>query len=104
MSDIPEEPPRKGRSNAILTYETVEDIKLGIQEVSLGIKHLDEKVTKADSVSHERFLDHETRLRLLEKSSEGKQGASNFGHLMYANIWPTLMGLIALYNILSHKL
>jgi hypothetical protein len=100
-------PVRKGRSNAILTYDTVEAIKLGVQQALLGIQHLDDTLTKAGTDAHEKFMDHEARLRVLEKSNESKSGGLDLGKWLYGNLWSTIMGFIAvgslLYTILSHK-
>lgn len=99
--------PRKGRSNAIVTYETIESIKLGVQQAILGIQHLDDNISKQGTDAHEKFMDHEARLRVLEKSNESKSGGLDLGKWLYGNLWSTIMGFIGvggvLYTIISHK-
>lgn len=92
--------PRKGRSNAILTYDTVEAIKLGIQQALLGIQHLDDNLSKITSDSHEKFMDHEARLRVLEKSNESTSGGLGVGKFLANQLWPTIMGLVGLGTLL----
>lgn len=81
MSDEMEEP-RKGRSNAILTYEKVEEINLGIQKALLGIQYLTKQYD-------ETTIDHETRIRALEANQQGSKG----GLSLMAYLLPILLSL-----------
>lgn len=91
------EAPRKGKSNAILTYETVEAINLGIQEVKLGVKHLAEKVDD----EHDLYIDHETRLRMLEKAEAGRASSVDSTKFIYQAIWPAAAFGMALLSYFS---
>jgi hypothetical protein len=73
MADTEE--PRKGRSNAILTYETVEAVNLGIQRVELKLDALAVKVSEQGAV----HADHEVRLRALELSGARQSGGLSLG-------------------------
>jgi hypothetical protein len=83
-----QESPRKGRSNAILTYEKVEEISLGIQKALLGIQYLTKQVDETQ-------MDHEARLRVLEQNQQankGQQGASSY---ILQLLWPIITAALA---------
>lgn len=91
------EPPRKGRGNAILTYETVEEIRLGIQRVDMKVDRLDEKLAE-ESTKH---TDHEVRIRALELAFAGTSGGTGFAKWL-GPILITLAGLgISILNYLK---
>lgn len=89
--DDADEPPRKGRSNAILTYETVEEIKLGIQETNLKLDHLAQDVGKQGKT----FDDHEARLRALELTQAAFIAANTSKWSTGAFLWSAALGAIA---------
>lgn len=91
------EPPRKGRSNAILTYETVEQLNLGIQEALIGIKHLTKKLDE----EHELYVDHEARIRILERSEAGRSSSTGAVKFLYQAIWPAAAFGMALLSYLK---
>lgn len=95
--DTDAEPVRKGRSNAILTYETVEAIKLAIQKVDLNVAHL---ATKMDDVG-KQHIDHEVRIRALELTIAGSAGGTGFAKWVYSAMWPAAAFGIALLNYLK---
>lgn len=68
----PQDQPRKGRSNAILTYEEVSNIHLGLQKLSLQLQTLDEKVDEVKNV----HIDHEIRIKALELTSARQSGST----------------------------
>lgn len=96
-SEAAEEPPRKGRSNAILTYETVEDIKLDIQKVDLKLDHLSADV----SSQGKRYDDHEVRIRALELTVAGANASRGMGSWLFNSVWPVAAVLIALLSYLK---
>lgn len=91
MADGILEPTHKGRSNAILTYKVVEEIKLGIQEVSLKLGGLADDIVGMDK----QYLDHEHRLRVLEKEEAGRAGGSKALTFVYHAIWPMAAVIIS---------
>lgn len=94
-----EEPVRKGKSNAILTYETVEEIKLGIQEVGIKLDYLSNTVSAQDR----RHDDHEVRIRALELSSAGNAASRGLGSWLVQLAWPAAGVLIALLSYLQNS-
>jgi hypothetical protein len=97
LNEAPDEPARKGRSNAILTYETVELLNLGIQKALLGIEHLTKKLDD----EHALYIDHEARLRILEKAEAGRSSSTGSIKFLYQAIWPAAAFGIALLNYLK---
>lgn len=93
-----EETPRKGRSNAILTYETVEDIKLGIQKVDLKLDHLSADV----SSQGRRYDDHEVRIRALELTVAGANASRGTATWLVQLAWPAAGVLIAFLSYLNN--
>ena len=85
------EAPRKGRSNAILTYETVEEIKLGVQEALLEIRHLGDNIKVVD----DKYVDHEARIRVLEAAHNARTGGSSMAAFLYGAVWPAATVIIA---------
>lgn len=71
-SEAGDDPPRKGRGNAILTYETVAALDKKITEVSIKIDHVHDTLDKRE----EAHRDHEVRIRALELSLAGFVAAS----------------------------
>lgn len=98
MTDISEEPPRKGRSNAILTYETVEEIKLGIQRLDLKMDRLDEKTTEIGK-EHD---DHELRIRVLELALAGTSSTTGFAKWLWQAALPAGALVVSVLAYLNH--
>lgn len=96
MSDT-EEQPRKGRSNAILTYETVEEIKLGIARLDMKVDRLDEKMADIGT-EHD---DHELRIRVLELALAGTTSTTGFAKWIWQAAWPAAAFGIALLSYLK---
>lgn len=91
---VTSEAPRKGRSNAILTYETVEEIKLGIQKVDMKVAHVADKL---DDVSR-AHVDHEVRIRALELTAAGTAASGGTAKFLYGAIWPVAATIISALN------
>lgn len=98
MTDENNETPRKGRSNAILTYEELAALHLAIQKVDLGIKRLDEKMDDRDG----QHIDHEVRIRALELTVAGNNASSGTAKFLYGAIWPLAGVLIAALNFFTN--
>lgn len=99
MDSPAEEPPRKGRSNAILTYETVEQLALGIQRVDIKLDHLREDLTSVDR----RHGDHEVRIRALELTIAGSTASRSTASWLWQAAWPAAAFGIALLTYLSRS-
>ncbi|MGV1835237.1 hypothetical protein ACQZ6C_10785 [Rhizobium rhizogenes] len=97
MSDITEEPTRKGRSNAILTYEKIEEIVLGIQKVDLKVDELSKDIGEIGR----QHTDHEVRIRALELAFAGTSSNTGFAKTIWQAIWPTAACVIALLSYLK---
>lgn len=97
MSDLPEDQPRKGRSNAILTYETVDSIQQSLVKVNAKLDRLDEKLEEGRA-DHD---DHEVRLRVLEKSDHERTGKTGFIHWVGPILISLTMALVAVLNYLK---
>lgn len=89
------EEPKKGRSNAILTYETVANIEKGIVEANGRLDVLTEKVGGVTS----SYVDHEARIRMLERDNHVRSGAANRGVWLYQAVWPAVMFLLAAFSL-----
>lgn len=97
MAEEHEEPPRKGRSNAILTYETVSGIEQSLVKVDAKLDRLDEKL---DDIGREHD-DHEVRLRVLERSDHERNGKTGFIHWIGPILISLTMGFVAVLNYLK---
>lgn len=86
--DADTETPRKGRGNAILTYETISGIERSLALVDAKLDRLDEKL---DEVGREHD-DHEVRLRVLEASNHALSGKTDFSKWL----GPVLISLVML--------
>jgi hypothetical protein len=95
--DTTSEEPKKGRSNAILTYETVEQLNLGIQEVRLTTKAIKEDITDINRIRD----DHEVRIRALELAQARQGGALSTGSAAFLAIWPVAGVLLTLLAYLN---
>lgn len=92
-----DEAPRKGRSNAILTYETVEKMALGIQEALLKIDTI-----RADlSSMGTRHDDHEVRIRALELTIAGSTASRGTATWLWQAAWPAAATVIAVLSYLA---
>lgn len=92
-----DEPSRKGRSNAILTYETVDNISQSLIKVNAKLDRLDEKL---DEVGKEHD-DHEVRLRVLERSDHERNGKTGMGAYMFPILISATMLVVAVLNYLK---
>lgn len=97
-ADTAEEAPRKGRSNAILTYETVEELKLGIQRVDLKMDRLNEKMADIGT-EHD---DHELRIRVLELALAGSSSTTGFAKWLWQAAIPTVAVVVSLLAYINH--
>lgn len=97
MAEPDEQGPRKGRSNAILTYETVSGIETTLALVNAKLDRLDEKL---DEVGREHD-DHEVRIRVLEKGDHERQGKTDFGKWLGPIIISLTMLVMAVLNYLK---
>lgn len=91
-----DEAPRKGRSNAILTYEKLEELSLGIQRVDLNVSAIRKDMVGVD----EDYKDHEVRLRVLEQAHAARTGSTGAATWIYQAMWPLAMfcmGALSLY-------
>jgi len=86
---------RKGRSNAILTYETVEGINIGILQVNNKLDNLGEKV---DSLGR-THVDHEVRIRALELSQARSTGSFGFAGWAFGAL---IAGCSILFAVLNY--
>lgn len=92
-----ESAPRKGRSNAILTYETVDEIRLGVQRVDLKLDALAQKVSEQGAV----HADHEIRIRALELSGARQSGGVSLGVSVLLVIPPVVACVVSLLAYLK---
>lgn len=92
-----DEPTRKGRSNAIMTYEEIANIHLAIQKVDLGVQRVAEKVEDVGK----QHVDHEVRIRALELVAAGSSSAKGFAQWLYSALWPAAAFGIALLAYLK---
>lgn len=91
------EEPKKGRSNAIMTYETIEALNLGIQRVSIKLDGVADDIRDMNKVRD----DHEIRIRALELAQARQGGSLSTGTSAFLAIWPVagfLMALLAYLN------
>jgi len=77
------EAPRKGRSNAILTYETVARMDKNLAEANVKL----DTVIKTQQAGH---TDHEVRLRVVETSVTAMQAERRQSSLTWTWVWPSL--------------
>lgn len=97
MAETPHEEPRKGRSNAILTYETVDNIQQALIKVNAKLDRLDEKL---DEVGKEHD-DHEVRLRVLEKSDSERNGKTGMAQWAVPIFFSLVMLVMSVLNYLK---
>jgi len=83
---------RKGRSNAILTYETVAGLDNKLTEVSTKLDNLYDKVSDREA----GHADHEARIRSLELSLAGLLAAGSSSVKMAAWFWGAIITLATL--------
>ena len=89
--DSDDDPPaRKGRGNAILTYETVAAIDKKLTEVSVKVDNLNSAIDKRE----EAHNDHEIRIRALELSHAGFVAASTRASGIWAWAVPVLLSIV----------
>lgn len=98
VEDHQEAAPRKGRGNAILTYEKVEEIVLGLQKVDLKLDNLEDKL---DDVG-KKHDDHEVRIRALELAFAGNSQTSSFAKWIWQAAWPAAATIISLLGYFKH--
>lgn len=102
----PKAPKSRGHGNAILTWAKVEELVLGIQRVdsklevqSAKFDDLKDDITGMDK----QYLDHEHRLRVLEKAEAGRAGGSKAVAFIYHAIWPMAAVLISAFAYLNNN-
>lgn len=86
------EPERKGRGNAILTYETVAEIDKKLTEVSTTVVQIKEAVREGNT----KHLDHEVRIRALEITTARDTAALAATKSTGSWIWSAILGVGAL--------
>lgn len=101
----PKQQPR-GHGNAILTWAKVEELVLGIQRVD---SKLEVQASKFDDLKDDivgmdkQYLDHEHRLRVLEKAEAGRTGGSKALTFVYHAIWPMAAVIISALAYLNNN-
>jgi hypothetical protein len=98
-----EETPRKGRSNAILTYETVDEIRLGVQQAILEVRQLRHEFEEAASTQRATYSDHEVRIRALELTIAGAAASRGTATWLWHAVWPAAAVIIAVLSYLQLK-
>lgn len=92
MTALPEDERRKGRGNAILTYETVADIDTKLTQVSTKLDYLYESMIARDA-GHK---DHEVRLRALELAFAGINASTSSSSDIWKWVWAALVSMAML--------
>ncbi len=98
VSETTSEEPRKGRSNAILTYEKLEELTLGIASAQLKLDVLDARM-KGFGNNH---TDHEIRIRALELTLAGLAASRGTASWAFSAVWPIATVLIAGISLAAH--
>ena len=83
------EPPKKGRGNAILTYETVEGIKISLAEIKGDVKNIVDAQVRHD----EDNKDHEARLRVQETKLTAYIAGTNANKGQAQWMWSVILPL-----------
>lgn len=86
-NDSPE--PRKGRGNAILTYETISEIDTKLTQVSAKLDYLFERMVARDA----EHKDHEVRLRALELAYAGIHASASSNSDVWKWVWAALVSV-----------
>lgn len=90
-------PLHKGRSNAIATYDLLNSFDVKLTRVETKLENLIENLTKADR----SMQDHETRLRLLEASTQGLSTRGNQTRDMWVAIFAIAGVLLGIANTVA---
>lgn len=92
----PEDRPKSGARNIILTMAKLEELTLGIQEVRLNTVAIRRDMMGMD----DHYKDHEVRLRVLEQAHAARTGSTGAATWIYQAMWPLAMfcmGALSLY-------
>lgn len=81
---------RKGRGNAILTYETVSAIDHKLTEVGVKVDNMQDALRRREAM-HD---DHEVRLRALELSHAALASSSHRASTIWAWLIPVALSII----------
>jgi hypothetical protein len=84
-------PPRKGRSNAILTYETVADLNQKVTEVLVDVRHMRNDLRS----QQDRHDNHEVRIRAVELTQAGIIAANTRGTSIWLWVWSAASAVIS---------
>lgn len=87
-----EEPQRKGRGNAILTYEVIHGIDRKLTELSGKMDRYSEKMEER-VIEHN---DHEVRIRVMETSITAMQAARTQSTSTWMWVYPSLFSAASL--------
>lgn len=92
-TEVDDEPTRKGRSNMIITYETLNAIHSQLTKQSLQLDALDEKMDDVKDL----HVDHEIRIRALELSlarASGSTGMAQWATPILLTVIGVVLGLL----------
>lgn len=90
--DDEEQPPRKGRSNAILTYETLTEFSSKLTRVETLVETLLSQRSEADN----NHKDHELRIRVLELATRSSGDSAAASHRVWLFVYGAVVGLPSL--------
>lgn len=106
--------PRRGRSNAIVTYQTLEALLRGVERVDAKMDHLYERVhdIRSGYTEHEariralelalaRASEHEVRIKALELTSASTQASRGTATWLWQAVWPVAAVIIAVLSYLK---
>lgn len=82
-------PVRKGRGNAILTYETVSEIDQKLTQVSAKLDYVTERMTDREVAQR----DHEIRIRALELAHAGLHASSTSNNDIWKWVWAAVVSV-----------
>lgn len=82
--------PRRGRSNAIVTYETLADIQGLVREALIKIDHMHHTLAARE----EAHKDHEVRIRALELSHAAVVAANARASAIWTWAVPVLLSVV----------
>lgn len=101
--DDQQTPQRKGRGNAILTYERVEELNLGIQATHMSLLALTQEVRSSEAERGKTIDDFEARLRALERTVVSLTASRGVGTWLFQAMWPMAGVIIALLTYLNNQ-
>lgn len=92
MATEADDAPRKGRGNAILTYETVAEIDTKLTQVSAKLDYLFDRMVSRDA----EHKDHEVRIRALELAFAGLSASSSNSSDIWKWVWAAIVSVAML--------